>query len=121
MPATDTCQGRGHHTLACYGPETHPCPKCGQQPVTQQRLQCGAPATSPLAECVACSLACPDCPAEVRVTEGARLLRARVIHTAECPWLPRYQRHEVAGRIPCGTFVTHRGPYQRDPEAGESA
>lgn len=62
-------------------------------------------------------LACPDCPAEVRVTAGVKLFRARVIHTAECPWWQRYQAREVTGRIPCCTVVTHRGPYQRDPEA----
>ena len=62
-------------------------------------------------------LACPDCRAEVRVTAGVKLFRARVIHDAECPWWKRYQAREVAGRIPCCTVVTHRGPYKRDPEA----
>lgn len=62
-------------------------------------------------------LACPDCPAGVRITEGVRLFRARVIHAATCPWWRRYQAGEVCGRIPCSTTVTHRGPYKRDPEA----
>lgn len=66
-------------------------------------------------------LACPDCPAEVRVTEGVKLLRARVIHDADCSWYRRYQAREVVGRIPCRTFVTHRGPYERDPEATREA
>ena len=61
-------------------------------------------------------LACQDCPAEVRVTAGKTVLRARVIHSATCPWWKRYQVGEVVGRIPCGTVVTHRGPYKRDPE-----
>jgi hypothetical protein len=66
-------------------------------------------------------LACPDCPAEVRVTFGAEVY-ARVIHAADCPWLPRYQARELSqrngdhvGAIPCGVRgVTHRGPYRRD-------
>lgn len=62
-------------------------------------------------------LACPDCASEVRVTVGVKLVRARVIHAAECPWWQRYQAREVTGRIPCCTVVTHRGPYKRDPEA----
>lgn len=62
------------------------------------------------------ALACEDCPAEVRLTEGKAVLRARVIHSATCPWYRRYQAREVTGRIPCGTVVTHRGPYKRDPE-----
>jgi hypothetical protein len=62
-------------------------------------------------------LACPDCPAEVRVTEGTTL-RARVIHAATCLWYRRYLDHQVVGRIPCGTVVTHRGPYKR-PRTGE--
>jgi hypothetical protein len=62
-------------------------------------------------------LACPDCKAEVRVTVGVKLFRARVIHDAECLWFQRYQAREVTGRIPCCTVVTHRGPYQHDPEA----
>jgi hypothetical protein len=33
-------------------------------------------------------LACPDCPAEVRVTEGKAVLRARVIHAATWPVVP---------------------------------
>ena len=60
-------------------------------------------------------LACPDCPAEVRVTEGAKI-RARVIHSATCPWHRAYQAGGPRGRIPCGVVVTHRGPYKRDPE-----
>ncbi len=63
------------------------------------------------------ALGCEDCPSEVRVTEGRAVLRARVIHAATCPWYRRYQAKEVAGRIPCGTVVTHRGPYKRDPGA----
>ena len=66
---------------------------------------------------MAADLACSDCKSEVRVTEGIKLLRARVIHDADCPWYRRYQAREVVGRIPCRTFVTHRGPYVRDPEA----
>ena len=62
-------------------------------------------------------LACPDCAAEVRITVGVKLFRARVIHAADCPWWQRYQAREVTGRIPCCTVVTHRGPYERDPEA----
>ena len=61
-------------------------------------------------------LACEDCPAEVRVTEGAKV-RARVIHSATCPWYRRHEAREVAGCIPCGVIVTHRGPYKRDPGA----
>jgi len=60
-------------------------------------------------------LACPDCPAEVRVTEGRRVY-ARVIHSATCPWYRAYQAGGPRGRIPCGVTVTHRGPYKRDPE-----
>jgi hypothetical protein len=66
-------------------------------------------------------LACPDCTAEVRITEGVRLFRARVIHDAGCPWYRRYQAREVTGRIPCMTVVTHRGPYARDPETRGAA
>jgi len=66
-------------------------------------------------------LACPDCPADVRITEGVRLFRARVIHVATCPWWRRYQAREVTGCIPCMTVVTHRGPYVRDPEARPAA
>lgn len=62
-------------------------------------------------------VACPDCASEVRVTTGVKLIRARVIHAAECPWWARHQRREVVGCIPCCTVVTHRGPYKRDPEA----
>lgn len=110
------------HNESCYGREQHPCPKCGQWLVTQVRLQCGTPDTTPPMECVECELACPDCPAEVRITEGARLLRARVIHAATCPWYRRHLARErgYGGRVPCGTVVTHRGPYKRDPEARTS-
>ena len=66
---------------------------------------------------MACSLKCADCPSEVRITEGLKLYRARVVHDAGCPWYRRYQAHEVTGRIPCMTVVTHRGPYVRDLEA----
>src|ERR1700683_2354775 len=121
MAAVDTCEGRGHHTLACYGPEAHPCPKCGRRLVPPQRLQCGAGDSAPLAECLACSLACPDCPAEVRITEGIKLIRARVIHIADCSWYRRYRAREVTGPIPCMNVVTPRGPYERDPDAVGSA
>jgi len=57
-------------------------------------------------------LACPDCPAEVRVTEGTQI-RARVIHSATCLWCRAYQTGGPRGRIPCGVVVTHRGPYVR--------
>ena len=60
-------------------------------------------------------LACPDCMAEIRITEGAKI-RARVIHSATCPWYRAYQAGGPRGRIPCGVVVTHRGPYKRDPE-----
>ena len=66
-------------------------------------------------------LACRDCESEVRVTTGVKLIRARVIHDAECAWWLRYQRREVVGAIPCCTVVTHRGPYKRDPATGEAA
>jgi hypothetical protein len=68
---------------------------------------------------LAAELACSDCKAEVRVREGVKLLRARVIHDADCSWYRRYQAREVAGRIPRRTFVTHRGPSERDPEAAQ--
>lgn len=64
---------------------------------------------------VTADLECPDCPAEVKVTFGARVY-ARVIHSATCPWLPRHDAGErgFAGAIPCGVSkVTHRGPYAR--------
>jgi len=63
-------------------------------------------------------LACPDCPSEVRVTQGSgqyHAWRARVIHAGTCPWYRRYLAGEVRGAVPCGTVVTHRGPYKRDP------
>lgn len=63
-------------------------------------------------------LACPDCPAEIRVTEGVKVFRARVIHSATCPWYARYQAKEVVGCIPCGVTVTHRGPYKRAQVTG---
>jgi hypothetical protein len=102
------------HAIACYGPEQLPCPGCGT-PVIQSRLQCGLD-LNPSAECIACSLRCPDCPAEVRITEGA-MIRARVIHSATCPWYRRHVARErgYTGPVPCGTVVTHRGPYKRDP------
>ena len=112
----------GHvHTIACYGPVEHPCPSCGT-PVRQHRLACGPPDTASPAECLVCELRCPECPSEVRITEGSSGYRARVIHTAQCPWLPRYlagtldPRTDYTGAIPCGTVVTHRGPYKRDPD-----
>ncbi len=76
----------------------------------------GADMTAVISQ-ISADVACPDCPAEVRVTEGLKVFRARVIHGAECPWYRRYQAREVTGRIPCMTVVTHRGPYVRDPEA----
>lgn len=102
------------HSADCYAPGQLPCPRCGI-PVTQTRLRC-TPDQAAAAECTACSLKCADCDSEVIVSGH----RARVVHAAECPWWQRYQRREVVGRIPCGTVVTHRGPYKRDPEAGEA-
>lgn len=77
------------------------------------------------ADRIRAELACPDCAAEVKLTFGAAVY-ARVIHTAACPWLPRYLARELSmkngdrtGGIPCGVRnVTHRGPYKRDPDAG---
>jgi hypothetical protein len=66
-------------------------------------------------------LACPGCPAEIRLTEGARLLRARVIHQATCAWFRQYQIDRIPRCVPCGTVVTHRGPYQRDRALGSPA
>jgi hypothetical protein len=103
------CQGFGHHTMACYGPETHPCPGCGT-PVTQSCLQCGTQDPLPPLRCVRCVLACDTCPAEVRLNDTRTL--ARVVHSAECPWWRRYQAGEVRGTVPCGVRVTHRGPYK---------
>lgn len=103
------------HVQECYAFEALPCPQCSA-PVRQLRLQCCADQAQPT-QCDRCSLACPDCPAEVRITEGLKLARARVIHAADCSWYRRYQAREVTGCIPCRTFVTHRGPYKRDPEA----
>lgn len=77
------------------------------------------------AEQVRADVACRDCASEVRVTVGSdpyRPYRARVIHTAACPWFPRYEagtldpRTENTGCVPCSTQVVHRGPYKRDPE-----
>jgi hypothetical protein len=68
-------------------------------------------------------VACRDCESEVKVTFGAHVY-ARVIHTADCPWLPRYLANELSqrngdytGAIPCGVRkVMHRGPYKHAPE-----
>jgi hypothetical protein len=106
----------GAHTVACYAMEEHVCPSCHVASVFQYRRQCG-PDTAPLSECLTCELACPDCLSEVRVTEGARGYRARVIHTDSCPWYRRHQAGQVTGPVPCGTVVAHRGPYKKDPEA----
>ena len=82
-------------------------------------------------------IACQDCPAEIRNTEW----RFRVIHEATCPTWLRYAQKlpgytaMPSGAIvragedppegttvlvrnsgtggPCGTSVTHRGPYKR--------
>jgi hypothetical protein len=78
---------------------------------------------SDYAERVRAEMECPACPAEVRLSFGAGVY-ARVIHTAACPWLPRYlagdlsmRNGDYTGAIPCGVSkVTHRGPYKRDPE-----
>jgi hypothetical protein len=61
-------------------------------------------------------LACKDCGGEVRGYAGERW-RYRVIHSATCPWWREYQAGRVSGPIPCGAVVTHRGPYERRPEA----
>src|SRR6266567_3804050 len=86
---------------------------------------------------VAARLACPDCPSEVRRTDW----RFRVIHQESCPsWrrirqrLPGYTALPSGAIVlagepapqgttallsnsgpagPCGTSVTHRGPYKR--------
>ena len=69
--------------------------------------------TAELYENLAGSMECPDCPAEVKITNGARnVTRIRVIHVATCPWYARFLRKEVTGRVPCGSTVTHRGPYK---------
>lgn len=111
----ETCNGSGPHGFGCYAREKHVCPSCCAALVSQPRLQCTQD-ISPLSECIPCSLACPDCPSEVRITERSEI-RARVIHSATCPWYRRYLAREVTGRIPCGATVTHRGPYKRDPQA----
>lgn len=64
---------------------------------------------------------CGHCESEVRLTRGSRGYRMRVIHAAGCPWLPEHQAGKDPGRIPCGTVVTHRGPYKRDPERRNAA
>ncbi len=70
---------------------------------------------------------CRDCASEIRLTRGARGYRMRIIHSDGCPWLPRYlvgtldPRTDYTGAIPCGTAVTHRGPYKRDPERRSAA
>jgi len=93
------------------------------------------------AEEVAARLACPDCPGEVRRTGW----RFRVIHQESCPSWRLYQRRlpgytalpsgaiVLAGEPapkgealvsnrgpsgPCGTSVTHRGPYRRRAAGG---
>ena len=89
----------------------------------------------PVAE-VTAQIACPDCPAQIRRTGW----RFRVAHTDACPSWRRYQRKlpgytalpsgvlvrageepppgttallpSSGGTVPCGTSVTHRGPYR---------
>ena len=103
---------------------TVPCPGCGcsvqveHAPGSELAGSAAADHNEPdvWAQQIREDLACADCPSEVRVTEGKAVLRAGVIHSATCPWWRRYQAREVAGRIPCGVVVTHRGPYKRDPE-----
>ena len=64
---------------------------------------------------------CRQCASEIRLTEGARGYRIRVIHEARCPWYPRYAAgtlkpgRDYLGRILCGATVVHRGPYKHDP------
>lgn len=86
---------------------------------------------------VEAEIACPDCPAEITRTDW----RFRVVHTTTCPTWQRYARNlpgytavpsgeivrggqepppgttallsNSGGAIPCGTSVTHRGPYKR--------
>lgn len=88
-------------------------------------------------------IACPDCPAGIRNTDW----RFRVVHEATCPTWQRYARKlpgytavpsgvivragekppegttallsNSGGAIPCGTSVTHRGPYKRAPATPE--
>jgi hypothetical protein len=89
----------------------------------------------PVAE-VTAQIACPHCPAQIRRTGW----RFRVAHTDACPSWRRYQRKlpgytalpsgvlvragqepppgttallpSSGGTVPCGTSVTHRGPYR---------
>jgi len=89
----------------------------------------------PVAE-VTAQITCPDCPAQIRRTGW----RFRVAHTDACPSWRRYQRKlpgytalpsgvlvragqepppgatallpSSGGTVPCGTSVTHRGPYR---------
>lgn len=108
----NTCDGSPPHVLECYGRVELPCPRCGQ-PVQQFRLDCcGESPLAPL-ECNPCRLLCQDCPSEVR--GGPQ--RWRVVHAETCPWLRRQRAGEVVGTIPCGSTVTHRGPYERRPAA----
>ena len=106
----DGCNGSPPHVRECFSRTELPCPCCGE-PVPQLRLIC---AHDPAAaqECDACHLLCKDCPSEVRAGLPNRW---RVIHAATCPWLRRYLAREVTGTIPCGSTVTHRGPYVRRP------
>lgn len=60
---------------------------------------------------------CEHCTSEIRLTEGTRGHRIRVIHEAACPWLAKHLAGVPGfyGGVPCGATVTHRGPYRRDP------
>ena len=113
ITASAACGGPGRHVIACYGREVLPCPSCGT-PMLQTVPLCAAVEPWAPLHCTTCSLACPDCPSEVRVTVAQRAY-ARVIHSATCPWYRAYQAGGPRGRIPCGVTVTHRGPYRRDP------
>ena len=106
------CTGTPPHVQECFAPVDLPCPRCGV-PVRQWVLACGGQRNSPPLKCDPCALLCRDCPSEVR---GGRP-RWRVVHAAGCPWLARHLAGEVAGMIPCGATVTHRGPYVRRPAA----
>jgi hypothetical protein len=102
----------GPHTMDCiYDRGCHPCPDCGAM-VPHIRLACQP--FGPPSRCERCSLACSDCASEVRTSNGRRY---RVIHSATCPWLAEHLATGRPGRIPCGTTVTHRGPYKRRPAA----
>jgi hypothetical protein len=94
--------GHVHAFATCYGQEQHPCPSCGT-PVRQSRIICGTPDTALLAECRMCELRCRECPSEVRITEGSSGYRARVIHSAACPFLARHRAGRDPGAVPCGT------------------